>query len=254
MSTEGVSAAPSYDVFISYSRKDQAFAAKLEAALERYRPPKGISFPRRRLRVLRDEDDFTGTEYHAALRQHLHTSAKLLVICSPAARQSRYVDDEIRQFAAIRGPEHIVPVLIAGTPNNEARVDQDQDLAFPQALSDTLAFPLAADFRGFDLREHKFGGRTGEVAWYSALANICGVSREDLEQRERTRRRDRLVRILAVTAAIAGSMVIALAQSRNVAREQSRSLAELARTASGIGLFRASAAHRGPVVASRPAL
>ncbi len=55
------------DAFISYSRKDREFAAKLEKALNNYKPPKGLNLPRRNLVVFRDEEDFTGVEYHASL-------------------------------------------------------------------------------------------------------------------------------------------------------------------------------------------
>ena len=37
-----------------------------------------------------------------------------MVICSPAARASDYVDDEIRRFVDERGPEHIIPIIVAG--------------------------------------------------------------------------------------------------------------------------------------------
>jgi hypothetical protein len=32
--------------------------------LRRYTPPKGISVPKRRLNIFRDEEDFAGTEYY----------------------------------------------------------------------------------------------------------------------------------------------------------------------------------------------
>jgi hypothetical protein len=60
-----------HDAFISYSRHDRDFARALEGALERYRPPRGVNTPRRRLDVFRDEQDFVGVEYYRALDQHL---------------------------------------------------------------------------------------------------------------------------------------------------------------------------------------
>jgi len=52
------------DAFMSFSRKDREFAARLEKALEDYRPPKDLNAPQRNLVVFRDEADFTGSEYH----------------------------------------------------------------------------------------------------------------------------------------------------------------------------------------------
>ena len=70
------------DAFISYSRKDREFAARLEKGLRIYRPPKGLNLPQRYLVVFRDEEDFTGGEYHASLEKHLKNSRKMLGICS----------------------------------------------------------------------------------------------------------------------------------------------------------------------------
>lgn len=72
-----------HDAFISYSRKNRDFAARLEKALESYVPPKDLSVPQRHLDICRDETDFTGVEYNHAVDTHLQDSAKLIVICSP---------------------------------------------------------------------------------------------------------------------------------------------------------------------------
>lgn len=95
---------PSFDddVFISYSRRDIVFARALEKALEDYTPPKDLPVPQRHLVVFRDEEDLTGVEYNRSIRDHLKNSAKMLVICSPHARASKFVSDEIRLFAEMR--------------------------------------------------------------------------------------------------------------------------------------------------------
>jgi hypothetical protein len=82
-----------HDAFISYSRKDRAFAVRLQKALGNYVPPRDLPLPHRRLDVFRDEEDFTGTEYYESVDRHLHDSRKLIVLCSPAARDSRFVND-----------------------------------------------------------------------------------------------------------------------------------------------------------------
>lgn len=92
-------------MFISYSRKDMKFARRLEKALRNYEPPKDLKLHARNLNVFRDEEDFTGAEYFTSLDRHLGESSELIVICSPHARASRYVNDEIQRFARMRGPE-----------------------------------------------------------------------------------------------------------------------------------------------------
>jgi len=112
-----------YDAFISYSRRDKAFAKALETALENFRPPKGLPVRMQNLDIFRDESDLTGTAYHESIELHLQQSAKLILICSPDAARSEYVADEIRRFVgsdASRGHQ-IIPILSRGIPNKRNR-------------------------------------------------------------------------------------------------------------------------------------
>ena len=209
-----------HDAFISYSRKNEAFAAALEKALEGYTPPKGLAAPRRHLDVFRDKQDFTGTEYHRSLEQHLKYSAKLIVICSPEAYRSEYVNDEIRQFARLRGSADIIPVLLAGIPNNEAGLPQDSRCAFPPALCEVMPMPLAADFRGL-IPGRRMNGKVYRDAWYTTLANIYDVPRAEIEQRDRKRR----VRRRTVAAGIT-IIVMCLILSASIVAWRSRQQAD----------------------------
>ena len=62
-----------------------------------------------------------------------------MVVCSPHARASLYVDGETRQFAEAHGPERIIPILIGGVPNNELADPSAGDAAFPEALCEALS-------------------------------------------------------------------------------------------------------------------
>ena len=101
-----------HDAFVSYSRRDKKFACSLERALEKYLPPKDLPLPRRHLDIFRDEQDFTGTAYYRSVEKHLNGSRKLIVICSPSARASDFVNEEVDVFAQSRGVENIVPLLL----------------------------------------------------------------------------------------------------------------------------------------------
>ena len=180
-----------HDAFISYSRKNEVFADCLEKALASYSPPKDLPAPQRRLKVFRDKQDFTGTEYHRSLEKHLTDSAKLIVICSPEACQSEYVNDEIRQFARLKGVSGIVPVLSFGIPNNEVKAGQEAQKAFPAALCELMAMPLAADFRGFTPKTNKINRGLYRDAWYTTLANIYDVPRAEIEERDQKRQKRR---------------------------------------------------------------
>ena len=63
-----------YDAFISYSRKDQAFAQLLEQRLEAYRPPRGLGVPTRNLRVFLDSSDIRGPDYNETIERELRRS------------------------------------------------------------------------------------------------------------------------------------------------------------------------------------
>jgi WD40 repeat protein len=196
-----------YNAFISYSRKDVEFATKFEKALERFRPPKGLTKETRFLNIFRDQADFVGVDYFKSIEKDLRNSRKLLVICSPAARDSEYVSDEIRRFAKSNGPENIVPVIIAGVPNNEARPGDENKLAFPGALTESLELPLAADFREFDADNDRIDKGRFSAAWYTVLANILDVSRAEVEKREERRRRRKFATVISIT----GTIILALA-------------------------------------------
>ena len=178
-----------FDAFLSYSRKDIAFARKLQSALQAYAPILGVSAGRC-LSIFRDETDIRGTRYYDAIDLHLARSRKLLLLCSPDARSSPFVDDEIERFLKLRQAQHLIPVLVRGLAANEA--GPPELAAFSQPLTSALKFPLAVDFRKFDPRIDEFDASRWEPAWMTLLANLLDVDRATVEDREQKRwRRDR---------------------------------------------------------------
>lgn len=217
------SAKRSYDAFISYSRHDKTFAAMLEKSLVAYVPPQGLGLPSRHLEVFRDESDLTGVEYHAAIRAHLESSSKLIVICSPRARASEYVGEEIQCFVEARGAANVIPVLLSGTPNNEAGPEQQAEMAFPQALVNAMAMPLAVNYSDFDPARNHVAKGAFYGAWCTLIANLFGLGRGEVEQRETRRRARRLRAIVAMSVAVGAALCIALVVtvlSRNEAARQ----------------------------------
>jgi WD40 repeat protein len=198
-----------FDVFLSYSRKDADFAGKLEKALRSYTPPKDLPVPHRRLTVFRDVTDMLGVELTEALDDKLRHTSKLVVLCSPDARTSPYVNEEIDFFASWRGPGHIIPVLVRGLPNNEAGQGQEREMSFPEALIKILPVPLAAEFRGFRSSKDRIGRHAYEQGWYKLLADLYsdyGVTRAQIEQREKRRR----ARLRAIATTLTGAVMVML--------------------------------------------
>jgi len=202
-----------YDAFISYSSEDKAFAEKLEKVLENYRPPKDLNLPQRHLNIFRYEADMTGTEYYESIREYLSNSAKVIVVCSPGARKSRYVNEELQYFAECNDPKNIIPIIVAGIPNNEAADDQEEEKAFPQALCEVLEMPLAISYAGINLKKEKLNKGIFESSWYTLLANIFEISREEIEQRDRRRQlqRRRVLSAVVISVITALSILTAVA-------------------------------------------
>jgi len=202
------------DAFISYSRKDIDFVRRLEKNLREFKPPRDLNVPQRYIKVFRDEADFTGADYFHSLERHLADSAKLIVVCSPEARASTYVNDEIRRFAQTRGAENIIPILLDGIPNNDASPGRDAELAFPDALCEALKMPLAVPYSGFNAKKDRVDKGAFADSWFSLLANVYGISRADIERRERRRQaRNRRITVgivSAVITALAFALVVSL--------------------------------------------
>jgi hypothetical protein len=95
-----------YQAFISYSHADAKVTAWLHRALESYRIPAhlvarhGLA-SNRLVPVFRDRDELPmSDDLSASLTAALRDSRHLIVVCSPAAAASRWVNAEIRQFRA----------------------------------------------------------------------------------------------------------------------------------------------------------
>jgi WD40 repeat protein len=168
----------SFDVFISYSRTDRLLARSLHLALERVEVPVDAVGLGTRLYVFRDETDIRGTRYYDSIDSTLRSSRKLLVVCSPAARKSDFVNDEIQRFLGHHSLTDVIPVIAVGLPNNATTSDEMK--AFPELLGDT---PLAADLSTFEPRRNRLQDREWEPAWHLILANVFDLPRSALDKR-----------------------------------------------------------------------
>jgi hypothetical protein len=220
--------AEGWDAFISYSRRDKAFVVRLAAALNAYRPPRTLGAQARPLRVFLDQNDLGAGDYAPEIEAQLARSRMLIVVCTPAARASRYVDDEVRRFVRLRASDAVVPVLLAGLANNEAAPAQAAEMAFPPALADAMQMPLAVDYRGFDARRDRVQRGGFEGPWHQLLAKLYGVARAEIEQREKRRQIVRWRWIggsAAVLVAVLASALVLTLLARAEAERQ-RDLAE----------------------------
>lgn len=215
-----------YRAFVSYSHADEQWGAWLQRSLERFRAPKELARaieaagrPLRLAPVFRDREDLpVAGNLNDAIQKALADSEFQIVLCSPNAAKSRWVNEEIKLFNRLHGPGRTFAIIIAGEPGSGGDTE-----CFPPALRFKLdaegeptpepAEPLAAD-----AREEGDGKR---YALLKTAAGMLGVGLDDLVRRDAQRRARRTRAIIAGTSAIAASMTFAAVfaiNQRNEAR------------------------------------
>jgi tetratricopeptide (TPR) repeat protein len=157
---------PKYRAFISYSHRDSKWADWLHKGLESYRPPKiliGTStarglVPKRLTPIFRDREELaSATDLGTVISEALRESASQIVICSPQAAKSRWVNEEIIAFKRLGREDRIFCLIVGGEPNASDQPAAVEEECFPPALrfrlgadgqlSDVRTEPIAADAR-----------------------------------------------------------------------------------------------------------
>lgn len=227
---------PKYWAFISYSHRDRKWGEWLHRELETFRIPKRLrrvasrhgALPEKLFPVFRDREELpVSADLGRNIEEALRLSRFLIVICSPGAAQSRWVNEEILTFKRLGRGDRILALIVDGEPNasdGKPGFERDQE-CFPEALRYAMlpdgslgplrAEPIAADARpGQDGRENSL---------LKLLAGLLGVNYDDLRQREHERKLRRLRAIVAATAALLLVFIalgVALYFQRNYARAQ----------------------------------
>lgn len=161
--------------------------------------------------IFRDVAELTA---HHSLSEKIQEAVKssryLIVLCSPAAKLSHWVNEEIRLFRQLHGEGAILAVIVDGVP----------ETAFPPALTEDGREPLAADMTG---------GREGFRFGVTQLAaSMLGVGLDRLARRDARRRRLRAQLLTAgslIFAGVMGGMAWTAIDARDEA-EKSRDDAE----------------------------
>ncbi len=207
---------PSYHywAFISYSSKDQKWASWLHKFIETYRIPTqlirhptpiGDPAPERFQPVFHDRSELPASaELGERIEAALLASRYLIVICSPHAAKSKWVNREVETFQQLQRAHNTLAIIVAGEPNSA-----DERECFPPTLRERE--PLAADARPDADGKHN--------AALKLLAGMLGVSFDALKQRDNQRRIQRLKVALAF-ALVALAAFVSLALYANHQRMQ----------------------------------
>lgn len=207
-----------YRAFISYSQRDKTYAQRLHQALEGYRVPvdveaTGVDAKTRKLgRFFRDDEEMGAvTDLGATLEGAIAEAEALIVVCSPHAAKSRWVNQEIIHFKRTGRVDRIFAVMVDGEPNaSAARASLE---CFPPALR----FKLGADGGlstqpteplALDVRKEPFNRIIARLA-----AGLVSTPFDALWKRERRRVRARTAMASLVFALVATIVGAAIAQN-----------------------------------------
>jgi tetratricopeptide (TPR) repeat protein len=264
-----------YRAFISYSHRDTRWADWLHKSLEHYRVPKQLvgtstkagTVSKRLSPVFRDREELpSATDLGALLTEALSKSAAQIVICSPNAARSRWVNEEILAFKRLDREHRIFCLIVDGEPNATDLPGREAEECFPPALKFRMGAdgnlttartePIAADARP---------GKDGKPnAKLKIIAGLLGVGFDALRRREQQRRNRRLVMVASgamggmvlTTGLAAYALVQRSAAQRQTARAESEARTAKETTKFLVDLFKVSdpSESRGNTITAREML
>ena len=219
-----------YDAFISYSHAtDGTPAAALQSALHSFAKP---WYKRRALHIFRDQTNLAvNPALWSSIREALDQSLFFILLASPEAAASPWVEKEAEYWIGRNGPSHVLIVLTGGTlkwDHSSASFTSEHTTALPANL--LRAFPeepLFLDFRwGRDaaarlrLREPRFHEAVLQLA-----ATLHNRPKDELDGADI--RNQRHTRLLAASGLVAILLVslFAFRQTRVSHKESLQNLA-----------------------------
>lgn len=166
--------------FISYKREDERWAKWIQRKLENYRLPsiirkQHIQLPQYIRPVFRDSTDLSGGILADRLNEELMRSKFLIVVCSPQATQSEWINKEVQSFIDDGRLGNIIPFIVDGEPHSSDPMRE----CFPKSLLDV---PVEQELLGINV------GEVGKNrAFVRLVAMMLGVQFDLLWQRHKRR-------------------------------------------------------------------
>lgn len=207
-----------YPAFISYSSQERRWAEWIHKAIEGYRIPSELvggpgrdgPIPAGLFPLFRDGEELaSSSDLNASIVEALKDSANLIVVCSPSAARSRWVNEEILTFKRLGRSGRIHAVIVEHGGKDDLTDCFPPALVYPIDPHGALdqshrIMPLAADARA------EGDGKTG--AKLKLIAALLGIELNTLRRREviAARRRMRFSQVV-------GGLILALAISGGVA-------------------------------------
>ena len=184
-----------YYAFISYKREDKKEAKRLQHALEYYRLPNHLrqenpDLPEYVRPVFRDMTDLEVGELSLQIHEGLEQSHFLIVVSSPRAAASKWVNDEVEYFISLGKQDKIIPYIIEGVPH----ASNPDEECYPPAL---LNLSKEKELLGANINEVGKGSATIRVV--SRMFNIRFDTLYQRYLREQKKRRTQLIVAIVIS-------------------------------------------------------
>jgi hypothetical protein len=189
-----------YFAFISYKHEDTAWAKWLQRRLENYRLPSIVRrevphLPKHIRPIFRDQTDIGAGPLLESLHTELADSRYLIILCSPGAAKSAWVDREAKHFVEMGRGDRIVPFIVEGEPNSPDSAKECYPPTLRQGGERTLL--------GINVSEL---GK--EQAFVKVVARLLGLKFDQLWNRHRRReRRNHIVQAVLISVACVTAVV-----------------------------------------------
>jgi tetratricopeptide (TPR) repeat protein len=184
-----------YRAFLSYSHANTAIVRKVHERLENFRIDREIvgrptplgPVPPTLRPIFRDRDDFeAGSSLKDATLIALDEAAAFILLASPQAATSRYVNEEARLFKTRHPDRPLIPLIADGIPGDPQKECFPPVLRFVVSPEGTIT-DRPADVLAADLREQ---GDGFDLAIAKVVARLIGLAPDEVYRRaERERRR-----------------------------------------------------------------
>ena len=212
---------PVYDAFISYSHaKDKPIAAALQSVIQKLGKP---WHNRRALRVFRDGTSLSATpQLWPSIEQALAQSRYLLLLASPEAAASPWVDKEVEYWLTHKNPDTLLIGVTDGELSwNEKKGDFNWKPKPP--LPPVLKGRFPAEPKWVDLSAYRDGADPRDARFIELGADfaaaIHGTPKEDLLSQE-VRQQRRALQLAMSAAAIMLLLAVGAVAAGLIARYQ----------------------------------
>lgn len=182
-----------YYVFISYKSEDVEWAIWLQHELEHYHLPASFNVRtdiRQELRpVFRDIDELSAGNLPEQIKRALENSQNLIVVCSPQAAASTWVNQEVETFISLGRTDRIFPFIVEGNspkeffppallalPKNEERLGGDASIEdIHQLLTKELSVDKGIRHRRVGITGTNYHPLDNEFQIREALYDTCDL-------------------------------------------------------------------------------